>query len=287
MTLSHHPVSPDTLWSAWSWDPLILLLVAGAAWLYARGWARMRAAPHRRAVARRAFAFYGGLVVLALALLSPLHAAAEALFSAHMVQHLALMLVAAPLLVLGAPLLPSWLGLPSSARASLAVLRRPVGPWTRRLMNPVLVTALHGAALWTWHLPAVYGAGLAGPGLHALEHASFLGSALLFWAVVFRVSSKRRTPAAALAVVFVTALHSGALGALITFATRPLYAPHLQRAPAWGIDALTDQQLAGLIMWVPAGTLYLVTIAVLLLRWLRAMEREPAPGALAQAGDRP
>ena len=285
MNFAHHPIGPEEIWSAWAMDPLILLPLAGAAWLYARGVARLRTARRRRSVATRALAFYGGLLALAGALLSPLHAAAEALFSAHMVQHLALMLVAAPLLVLGAPLTRSWRGLPRRTQSSLATWHRAMAPWTRRLVHPLLVMALHAAALWTWHFPEVYGAGLADPALHALEHASFLGSALLFWTVVIRGGSQQRAPYAALAVVFLTALHSGALGALITFAARPLYDAHVGRAAAWGADALADQQLAGLVMSVPAGALYLVTMATLLLRWLRAMDGDPRPAALAEAGD--
>jgi putative membrane protein len=226
--------------------------------------------------------------VVALALLSPIHAFGETLFSAHMVQHLLLILVAAPLLALGSPALPLWRALPAGARSASGALRRrsPVNALARVLGAPVFVGALHAVVLWIWHLPRVYDAAVANEALHVVEHMSFTGSAFLLWAVVLR-GPTRRAPsrAVALALLFVTALHSSALGALLTFASQPLFAAHRHGAIAWGLGPLTDQQLAGLIMWVPAGAFYVVAMSAVFLSWLKEDHERPARSVAAEASE--
>jgi putative membrane protein len=220
-------------------------------------------------------AFYGGLGAVVIALLSPLHALGETLFSAHMVQHLVLVLGAAPLLVAGAPALPMIQGVPRGLRRALRTLPHApaMAPLRRALRNGLVVGGLNALAMWAWHLPALYEAGLSGPSLHALEHASFIGTAVLFWILVMRAGARRYpTGGTAIALVFVTALQSSALGALLAFASRPLYGVHAEGALAWGMTPLADQRLAGLLMWVPAGIVYIAAMAALLLRWLKDME---------------
>lgn len=261
---------PGELWSAWSLDPVVLLGVVLLGTLYARGlkvlWGRGRS---RGVPPRRVTAFYAGLVSLLLAVVSPLDALAEALFSAHMVQHLALILLAAPLLVYGAPLVPVSLGLPQSVRRRLhqagssTIGRGSMG----LLLAAPVVWSLHAATLWMWHVPALYERALFSEAVHALEHICFLGSALLLWAlVVGSVRRRRLDRALAAGLLFLTALQSGALGVVLTFASSSLYEGHA--APSWGMDPLTDQQLSGAIMWIPSGIVYLMAIAVLLYRWL-------------------
>lgn len=194
-------------------------------------------------------ALVGGLVAIGIALLSPLESMAHDLFSAHMAQHLILIYVAAPLLVLGLP-----------------GLRLP-----RLVTGVVTVWVLHVGALWAWHLPSLYSAALRNNPLHGIEHLSFLGTAMLFWSVLLHPDVRRRLAhPAALILVFLTAVASGALGAVLTFATTPLYEVHA--GTTGSLTQLEDQQLAGLVMWIPTGVVYLGAACVLFVKWLRSME---------------
>lgn len=263
----------------WSFDPVVVGGLVGAALAYAAGMRKLRrAAGARRGVRpRHIAAFYAGLAVIAGALVSPLDSLAHALFSAHMVQHLLLMIVAAPLLVYGRPLVPVLLGLPLGARRSANAWSHRAGitAAARLLTHPVVAGGLHVAALWAWHLPVLYEAAVEHSVVHVAEHLSFLGTALLLWALVIQTSPRRRVAyPLALLLVFATALAGGGLGALLTFATAILYPLHAGGATAFGLTPLQDQQLAGAIMWVPGGMVYFTTMAVLALRWLRQMERD-------------
>ncbi|HEX2241034.1 MAG TPA: cytochrome c oxidase assembly protein [Actinomycetota bacterium] len=199
----------------------------------------------------RRFATPAGVVVVVGALLPPLHSLADQLFSAHMVQHLLIMVVGAGLLAWG------------STKTSSAGVR-----------SALYIAALNIVVLWGWHLPRLYDAALASVPLHALEHASFFVAGWLFWRLVLGRSGVEHP--ARLGVTLVTMLQSGALGALITLADRVLYRSH-QGSPT--MTALEDQQLAGVIMWVPAGTLYLVVLLVLLAQMLRPY---PDPAGTAE-----
>ena len=200
----------------------------------------------------RIWYFVAGVVVALAAVFSPLEEMATELFAAHMVQHLILVFVVPPLLVAGWP----------SAR------RVPVV-----LTVPLVVLVLHATAMWVWHLPVLYDAAIANDLVHVLEHGSFVLTGLLFWGVVAgRFRTLDRLPRVGL--VFGIALASGALGALLAFASAPLYDSHLGTTQEWGLTALEDQQLAGGIMWVPPGVVYLVVMLVLLARWLNAMDTD-------------
>lgn len=179
---------------------------------------------------RHAAAFAAGWSAVGIALLSPLDRAAGDSFAMHMVQHELLMVVAPPLLILGRPFAALAATLP---RATLRV-----AAWPLRLA-PAWAWSLHAAALWIWHVPRLFDGALVSDSAHALQHASFFFTALLFWWAVFR----RVSSGMAVLYVLTTMIHSGALAALLTFAPGPLYE---------GI-ALEDQELGGLIMWVPAG----------------------------------
>jgi cytochrome c oxidase assembly factor CtaG len=240
--------------------------------MYARGVrAAWRAAGRGRGIApSHVAAFAGAMAALVLALVSPIDALGGTLFSAHMVQHLLLVLAAAPLLILAAPDRAFTWALPVS-------LRRAAGRWLNRpgprvagdiATRPLTAWTLHAGALWIWHAPAPYAAALRSDGVHALEHLSFVVTALLFWWVVFRPHGRRRAYGTSVLLVFGTALHSGALGALITFAGESWYPAHAAGAALWGMSALDDQQLAGLLMWIPAGLVYLGAAGVLCAAWL-------------------
>ena len=148
----------------------------------------------------------------------------------------------------------------------------------RAVSAPFAAWLLHAAALWLWHLPGPYQAALGGEGIHALQHASFLGTGLLFWWALFHGREGRLGYGAAVFYLFATAMHSGALGALLALSPAPWYSAYGDAAAAWGLTALEDQQLAGLIMWVPAGLSYLAAGLALLTAWMRESERRAARG---------
>ena len=242
-------------------------LVASAA-LYAVGVTRLwRRAGRFRGVTRAdAIRFSSGWLLLCVALLPPLDAMAERSFAAHMVQHEILMVLAAPLLVLGRPLEAWAWALARSWRAQLAALTRsrtlraawdvmtePLGAWT-----------LHAAALWAWHIPLLFEAALASTPIHIAQHTSFLVTALFFWWSVFDRAG-RRAGAVSLASLFTTMAHSGALGALLTFSATPWYPSY---SGAYGLTPIEDQQLGGLVMWAPAGLAYVAAALFIASRWL-------------------
>jgi putative membrane protein len=280
---------PDEVWRAWTADPWVLLAIGGAAWLYARGvgrlWARAGAG---RGIRRwRLGCYAAGLAALALALLSPLHALGGALFWAHMSQHQVLILVAAPLIVLGAPHVAVAWALPRGwARAiTHGVLRAPpiLAVW-RVLAHPVGAWTVHGAAVWLWHVPSLYEATLTREWAHTLQHFSFFGTAALFWWSVVGAGARRGRQGLAALLVFTTALHNGMLGALLTFARHPWYPAYGETAARWGLTGLEDQQLGGLIMWIPGGVVYLGFGLALLAGWIRASERAGAAAARVAPG---
>ena len=275
MTLAHHVVRPETLWQAWNLAPPVVLGIVLAASTYGLGVVALRRSGHGPGP-RRVLYFYAGLVVVTVSLVSPLDALSTTLFSAHMVQHLMLILIAAPLLVLGAPVLPVMMVLPRTVRRiSRTIERAPVvDAVSRAVMNPVVVLALHSIALWAWHLPSPYQAALGDDVLHGGEHVTFVATAMLFWALVIGSRGRRRLGhGPAILLTFVTALQSAALGVVLTFASTVLYPVHASRTQAWGLTALEDQQLAGAIMWIPAGVIYLGVMCALLAGWIKAMER--------------
>jgi putative membrane protein len=262
--LAHAPdaVLPST--DLWHWSPEIWLwwLLGLAALLYAVGVGRLW---HRAGFARgvsgwQAAAFAGGWSTLLAALVSPLDALGTQLFSAHMVQHELLMVVAAPLLVLARPLAAwtwalaprhrQWVGRATRRRwlaAAWAALTRAPAAW-----------ALHAVALWLWHVPQLFDAALRSEGIHILQHASFLATALLFWWTVLGGDPRARGRGLALLSVFTTMVHTGALGALLALAPTPWYSGYVVSASALGFNPLEDQQLGGLIMWIPGGIAYLL-----------------------------
>lgn len=274
-------IGPGDLWAAWTFDPIVVLPLLLVHWLYGRGVLQLwrRAGFGRGVPGWRVAAFLCGEAALVLALVWPFDALGETLFSAHMIQHMLLTVVVPPLLILGTPLAPMLWALPPGLRERVAALprhrtvRRPLGLLTR----PAVATALQTMALWTWHAPAAFEAARFDDLVHTLEHASFFGTALLFWWAL--IHARRRGPAGCPVAAFwalIAIVTGGLLGALITFAQRQLYPSYGDAATLWGIDALADQQLAGLIMWIPAGLVHLVAGIVLLGVWLRRLERETA-----------
>jgi putative membrane protein len=244
--------------------------------VYAAGVVRLwRSAGYGRGIRPiEAMAFAAGWLALVVALSPPLHEWSEQWLAAHMVQHELLMVVAAPLLAVGAPLVGVLWAMPSRVRHTLvAGVQRTRLPVIWRIATaPATAFVLYGLALWIWHVPALYDEALAHEAVHAIQHLFFFGTAALFWWGIVHGRQGRMGYGAAAVYLFVTALHGGLLGALLTMAPRVLYAPYVAHHPA-GLTALEDQQLAGLLMWVPGGLAFVAGALFLLAAWLRQSDR--------------
>lgn len=287
--------APHDIWqSLQSPEPATIAIACGvatAAVLYVHGvrrlWAR---AGHGRGIARwRAASFGVGVLSLMLAVAPPVDVLSGDLFAVHMSQHLVIMTLAAPLLVAGEP----W---PTMLWAFDAARRRSIAHWWQRqavaraaargLVHPVVALLLHVATIWAWHVPRLYDAALRTAWLHGLEHFLFFSTALLFWhSVLDRRAIRRLGVPMAVLSLFVVALQSVVLGALLSMSDRTWYLAHVASTAAWGLLPVEDQQLAGLIMWVPGGVAYSVAALALLVPVLsRNPQRARASGNIASGG---
>ena len=256
----------------WSFEPwVITCLAASIAW-YAAGISRLwdKASNSRNALIWQSMLFLLGWLTLVIALVSPVDALGVQLFSAHMVQHELMMIVAAPLLVISRPFGVWMWALPEHWRGSVVNAVRWSGiavPWNF-LTNSLIAWIVHALALWVWHVPAFFDAALRQNDIHTWQHASFLISALFFWWTVFRDGAVRSGCGKAILYLFTTMMHTGALGALLTFSATPWYSGYFASSTALGWDPLADQQLGGLIMWIPGGLIYIGVALALGAKWL-------------------
>jgi putative membrane protein len=257
-----------------AWDVAIMCALAAAGVLYAVGSRRLAARGARvRRVER--VAFWSGLAATFAAVAPPLDRAAAVSFSAHMAQHELLMLIGAPLLIAGRPVVPLLWAIPDRLRPGASAGLRCsflAGTW-RALTVPLLAWGLHGAAIWVWHLPALYERAVQSEAVHALQHATFVGTAALFWWGLVYGRYGRAAYGASALYVFVTSVHTGILGALFALSESPYYPLYAARAAQAGIDAVADQQLAGLYMWIPAGVILTLFGLALVIAWLSEAER--------------
>jgi cytochrome c oxidase assembly factor CtaG len=255
------PVPAGDIWSLWSWDPTVLVgcaaLVVCYVWLL-RGW-----------LSARFYLFFAGVLVLLLALVSPLDALADHyLFSAHMLQHLLLILVVPPLLLLGTP-----------ASLFTGILRNPaVARLERVLRQPVIAWTLGIGTLYVWHAPVLYNAALADEQVHVLQHLCFLVTATIFWWLILSpVESSRTSLLVAVPYLLAAAMANSLLGIYFSFASPGLYPAYLNPGgdpgvlaivrTGWSLSAAADQQLGGLMMWVPGGLVFLAAVFGVLARW--------------------
>lgn len=284
VAVAHEPggagpaVDASLAWSAANLAVVLPLCLSAA--LYLTGISRLwRRAGVGRGISKTNVAcFAAGWLALALALLSPLHRLSEELFAAHMIQHVLIVAVAAPLLVLGHPGgALSW-SLPMPWRRGVGAVPRawPVAAAWAIVTNPLIATALHGVTIWAWHLPGLFEAALASVWVHWLEHASFLATAAMFWWAMLGRPARVYGYGMSIACLFVTLLHTSLLGTLLTLSPRPWYAP-APGVAAWGLTAMEDQQLAGLIMWIPGGALYTIAALALAGLWI-TQSGEPSQG---------
>jgi putative membrane protein len=254
----------------WTWPPFIWIPLLLTAVLYGIGITKMRRRTARRRSSLWQILWFAlGWISLVIALDSPLHELGEQLFWVHMTQHEVLMLISAPLLILGRPHIAFLWALPSGWRQSAGTvsrLRILRGFWAFA-SAPLSAWLVSAFALWIWHIPYLFDQTLRSDWIHAAQHTTFLATALIFW---WPVVSRTRSLGygGGLVYVFTTILHTSVLGALLTFAPRPWYSSYVLTAPAWHVSALEDQQIGGLIMWIPAGTLLLMVALVLLVKWM-------------------
>lgn len=256
--------------------------LAGIGLAYAVGYRRFARLRHtQHAFQTRAGVFAVGYAALAIALISPLHAVGEQFFSVHMVQHLLLSLVAAPLLLLSSSMPVVLWALAPRERAMLGrVVGRP-GPirsTLRWLTHPVIAWTLFILTQWLWHLPVAYDWALENHWAHYLEHLSFFITAVLFWWPVIGappLPSPLGYPAR-LAYTFLAWLPGSFLGAGIALSRAPLYPHYVAAAQANGVDAGYDQQLAGLIMWIPGDVVFAAILILLVVAFMQHEERQEA-----------
>jgi putative membrane protein len=234
---------------------------------------------------REAAAFGIAWITLVAALTSPMHEWSERSLAVHMVQHELLMMVAAPLLAMSAPLIAALWVLPLAARRrALAWVRRPVlsGAW-RFATAPFAVWFLHAVVLWTWHLPLLYDAAVAHEAVHVVQHLCFVSAAVMFWWGLSQGRYGRSGYGAAVVYLFATAVQGGILGALLTLSPRVWYAAY-RSSHLSGLSPLEDQQLAGLLMWVPAGLIFAAGGLAFFAAWVTESDRRtrfrPVAGTL-------
>jgi cytochrome c oxidase assembly factor CtaG len=255
--------------SAWNWEPTVLLGCAALSLGYL--------AIARFHLTRRALFYQAGVLVLLLALESPIDVLGEDyLFSAHMLQHLLLILIVPPLLLLGIP--REWF--------ERLLDWRPAGKLERLLGRPAIALILAVVTLYVWHIPALYDAAVENEAIHSLEHLSFLVAATIFWwPAINPIVDKRRLSAPGIMLyIFASAVANTVLGIILTFAPAVIYPVYLYPDDSfgilamirtgWGLDPLSDQQLGGLLMWIPGGLFYLSAILVVFARWFSEPEED-------------
>lgn len=259
------------------WNAVTAVTLLTIATLYALGVRRLWRSDAGRQTIRpwQTIAFALGCLSAATALLSKLDAWSDILFSAHMTQHEILMLVTAPLMVLGQPFIATLWALRASARARIgaAINRRPVQTVWERISGPFTVLILHAVVLWIWHVPLLFESALHHEALHVFQHLGFFLTAALFWWALIHGRYGKLGYGVGVLYVFATAMHTQILGALLTFTSRIWYPTHAHRTAAAGVNPIHDQQLAGVVMWIPFGVVFLIVALALFAAWLGEVER--------------
>jgi len=224
---------------------------------------------------RQALAFAGGWIAIAVALSPPMDELSDTRLFAHMIQHELLMVVAAPLIAFSAPLIAVLWAAPSGIRrpALKAIRRPPITIAWLAITAPASEFFIHAIALWVWHVPALYDYAMEHEAVHVVQHLCFFTGAGLFWWGIAHGRDGKRGYGAAVLYVFATAVHGGILGALLTVSPRVWYAPYLASRAA-GMTPLEDQQLAGLLMWIPASVIFAAGGLMFFAAWLQESGRQ-------------
>lgn len=274
--------------ASWNWRPEVILSLLLVGVLYGVGWWRLRRKRRRdRGVANgwRLTAYLAGLLLIALALLSPIETLAGQFFFMHMIQHLLLIMLAPPLLMLANPLPFVLWGLPAGVRHATGrglsqVLHRESAfrRTLRTVTGPGIVWMVYVSLLVGWHDPNAYNLALTNQWVHDLEHFSFFLPSLAYWWLVIgagpRIHKQMSTPAR-MAFVIAAIPPTMLLGVSIAFATAPIYTYYLGVPRPWGLSVLQDQMLGGVIMWVPGSMMYIIATLILAAGWLQTEDRKP------------
>nr|HET6905137.1 cytochrome c oxidase assembly protein [Ktedonobacteraceae bacterium] len=251
----------------WDWEPSIVVgtaLIVGL-YLYALNSLRKRYYPEEQVKTGQTVAFLLGMFIMFLALVSPLDELGDSyLFSAHMLQHLCLTMVGPPLLLIGTP---AWMVKPLLRNRAVLLI-------AKFFTYPAIAFFLFNADFWLWHAPPLYNATLENQSIHILEHLTFIVFGVLNWWPIYSPLEEglpRLSPGGRILYLFLSGMPMVALGAGLTFAP-PLYAPYLAAPRIWGLSVATDQQLGGLIMWVPVNIAYIVVVSIIFIRWMQKQE---------------
>jgi cytochrome c oxidase assembly factor CtaG len=269
-----------SIWSVpWSWEPAIVIPLALMLGIYGAGALRRGSL---RTLRWRHASFAAGWLTLFLALTSPIHELGEQLFSAHMLQHEIMILISAPLISASHP--------GATCLWALAPRHRVhVGGWVHTVEKSAFVRLFTSAlsawlletiALWVWHIPALYDATLSSDWIHAAQHLSFFLTAVLFWSALYGVGRSIMSYGAGTFYVFGAAAQCSALGALLTFSSVLWYPAYATTTTRWGLTPLQDQQLGGVIMWVPSSIVFIIIGLTLFARWISESDRRLKLGAL-------
>jgi cytochrome c oxidase assembly factor CtaG/polyferredoxin len=263
----------QAIFLSWSINPGLAFLLAITSVIYLRGWLVLHRITPSRFPLWRLLAFIGGAATLWFAIASPLDSVSSLLLSAHMIQHLLLLSVAPPLVLLGSPLLPLLRGLPRTfARDGLGpfLVWPPLRKFSYVLTHPAVCWVAMAVTLLAWHVPAAFEAALRSPGWHKAEHACFFVAALLFWwPVVLPFPSRPIWPLWTRPIYLLAAdLLNTLLSAILTFSEHVLYPTYAAAPRLFGTNALTDQATAGVIMWVPGSLVFLIPAAMLAIQYL-------------------
>ena len=263
------PVAPSELWSRWNLDPVLIACLIAIGIAYAAGVGAARRNAEGSLSALEHGLFYAGWAVAFVALISPLCALSVSLFSARVGQHMILTMIAAPLIALGRP--GNAFGVLRPAELDLSAATGANGAWW--------AAGLFGVMLWLWHAPTAYQATFSSAFIYWTMHVSLFGSAFWLWSTL--IARAPRVNATAVGSGVASSAQMGFLGALITFAPRPLYPPHLLTTGAWDLTPLQDQQIGGVIMWVPGCVIFLAVAMLALGRMLESGDRSAIPRAVS------
>ncbi len=274
---------------SWDWRPELMMVLALAGTIYTRGWWRLRKrtadrqgiSPWQARARWRPLLYLGGLLILGLALMSPIDVMSSQLFFMHMIQHVLLVSIVPPMLWLANPLPFLLWGLPDQARIGFGRLlgrRGELRLGLKKLAGPGAVWIAFVVLYLGWHDPLLYNAALERAWAHDLEHISFFGTAMLYWWHILGAGPVVHKPFSTVGrfVFLLMAIPPNMIaGMAIAFSESPIY-PHYEAVPRlWGLSVMADQRLAGVIMWVPGSMMYIIFALILTARWLKQEEEKP------------
>lgn len=282
--------STQALMTSWTLLPGLIVTMLATGAIYFRGWLRLRERDPSRFGVWQLVSFLAGMATLYVAVASPIDPFSYFLLTAHMVQHDLFLFMAPVLLWAGKPVRPLLSGLPRRASKfwivpflRCRILERVVS-W---ITAPVPAWVCFVIILWAWHLPQLYDLALRVLPWHYVEHAMLFGAAMLFWWPVFRPFPGRRDVSWSLVpYLFLAGVQGTVLSGILTFSSRVLYSHYAEAPRLWGISALTDQAIAGTVMWIPGSIFYLVALAIVVGQLLRGAQTTPV-GRTRQRRHRP